>query len=304
MIFNGDLLDTIAYTQIGLTIPSTLLDSPIYKYVMGSSKYQAQDMTPRNFASIAINDKDFVDEVCTSKRMSAWAYGVIASYLYLPKKAIAKRCIGMDRIVLAMDNREILKHYVAVVGCCISNVVLYSYATIEQLEWIWTISVSCRFIDEEFVCMEVGRLDVMQFINSKMPEVFDDINSTTELYYFLYINEHIPRELAALEWLFNRINLQYDASEIHVVCQLPYNNECHDNSIMQWLLKHRSEQMKAPIRTRNHYNEAFMFIFQYLSKETMAMFVEKISSEPLIRHIGKEMMSKIDYLHDVNLAQK
>lgn len=299
MIVNNDLLDIMAEIQIGLTIPSCLINSPIYKYLTGykSGNYQTPDMTAGRFAGIAVYDNEFIDIVCRSKAIARWAFNVLISHLVRDKNK--KLHVGVARIVIAIDDRKLLQSFVVDKGRFIPMSVLYSYATINQLEWVWSITDNYHSVDEEFICIEVGRLDVMQFIDRKRPDIFDDILSTTELCYFAYLQEHIPRELAALEWLFDRIKMQYNERDVKELCQLPYCVEIHDDSIMQWMIKHHIEKIKVNCG----YASTFMFIFQHLSKETIELFVEKISPETLMMHIGSGMASKIDYLHSINMIE-
>lgn len=201
MIFNYDLLDIIEESKLTLIIVS----------------YMANSKSP---------NKELIDFVCES-RERCLLFLTLVSHYSLPrdKTIFISAKYTLHRVLLAIDYRRSLLGLLAIdPPCksrdlcrdviCIDLELVYSYATIEQIEWLWSIDSQYADIDEVFIRTKIPRLDVLKLLEQYKPELFNQrfIDYIYEL--FQYTGRYIPRQSDALEWLFDRLDVPFHKNQV------------------------------------------------------------------------------------------
>lgn len=177
----------------------------------------------------------------------------------------------MCKILLVLDDIELIKTLLIASPTWFDLVSMYTYASVCALKCAWDISPYYRNIEDRFVREIVGRLAVLQFIDERKPEVFDCIYGRNDLFYVLYTNDYAPRELSALEWLIERINSRLDCNNPRVYFMTFCDQSYYDESIVQWLFKHRPEETDRGLTYILTHNGLDLFRAEVVERATAAI---------------------------------
>lgn len=79
MLFNEDLFEILSEVFIGLTIPTALTDTELYRYISdpASTKYNVDSMTMEKFLCLTCNDDVVYDNLKLSKELKDWHDGLV-----------------------------------------------------------------------------------------------------------------------------------------------------------------------------------------------------------------------------------
>lgn len=273
MMFNSDMLDVITEVTPGFTIPQSLIDSSMYKYIVDNNNpgHIPYIENPLSFVYQSLCDDLFVNIACKSVDVCKWIVRNLQDYIVDDKMLITLMLSDrLSRVILMADDKEMIEQLMLENMEEMTIDLYYAFMSVDQLRWLKLTDPRYLFVNKFSICRTIGRLDVMKLLFEWYPAKFDSLrNATLSISDFIYQNTYDERQIETFEWLVETFNLQF--TDVQKYSDLGQYLR-HDNSVGHWMIvNHLDKVIKNP---RSEYKTwLFNFIIENYSAQTMQEYI-------------------------------
>lgn len=317
MLFNADLLNIIAESHLGFTVPDSIINSALYRYFTHPkcTRYSKEGLSSIEFLSIGIYDDVFLEYACLSIDTARWLrtayYNEVIEF---PTNILSWTRMMLRTALYLSDAADELEEGddCEINPTAINNGdmadIFFAFATIEQLKSVHSMSPNSIPVDAKTIINLVGRLEVMLFLKDHYPAKFAKLRKSPmrSIIDASYTNKYGERSLETFEWLIANKYVKPDEDSIMDTCSLIETVDCGDDSIIQWLLTHHIDGVMERYYENETEHEGnygnfaaglLSSIIERCNTTTLKLYLEKVDNRLPRVIVGKNMVNNLKFMH-------